>query len=167
MTSSAVRTLFPLVRRDEARALLDRFLPELADDLDGLARSPARALRRYMLPPVALTLAAAAAAWALTPAGPWGLLAVPLAAAYGAQRHRDAGWRLAGGRLTVRSARLARRTVLAPGRRRESHTLKQTQLQRRARLADVVVPFGSGTVARAHHLEAATAGELFERLSRL
>jgi putative membrane protein len=164
---TVVKTLFPLVRRAETRAFLDRFLPELADDPDRLARPPARALRRYALPPAALALAAAAAAWALTPAGPWPLLAVPLAGAYGAQRYRDAGWRLEDGRLAVRSARLARRTVLAPGRRRESQTLAQTQLQRRARLADVYVEFGSETVARAHHLDSDTAAGLFERLSRL
>ena len=118
-------------------------------------------------PPLALTLAASAAAWALTPAGPWGLLAVPVAAAYGAQRYRDAGWRLAGGRLTVRSARLARRTVLAPGRRRESHTLEQTQLQRRARLADVVVPSGAGRSRARTTSRRRRPASLFERLSRL
>ena len=164
---SAAKTLFPLVRRGDARAFLERVLPELADDLDRLARPPVRALRPYVLPPAALALAAAAAAWAFTPAGPWALPVVAVAAAYGAMRYHDAGWRLEGGRLVVRSARLARRTVLAPAHRRESHTFEQTRLQRRAGLADVLVPFGSDTVARAHHLEAPAAGDLFERISRL
>jgi putative membrane protein len=104
---TAAQTLFPLLRRDEARAMLDALLPELADNPDGLERPPARALRRYVLP------------WALLPLPllyftPWALLLAPLGAAYGVARHRAAGWRLADGRLAVRSLLLARVTVLAP-----------------------------------------------------
>ncbi len=54
---AAAQTLFPLLRRAEVREFLDRLLPELADDLDGLAPPPPRALRRYVLPPAALGLA--------------------------------------------------------------------------------------------------------------
>ena len=91
----------------------------------------------------------------------------PLAAAYGALRFRAAGWRLDDGRLAVRSPRLARTTVLAPGHRRESHALAQTRSSAAPGWPTSVVAFGSETVARVHHLEAATAAGLFERLSRL
>ena len=53
--------------------------------------------------------------------------------------------------------RLARTTVLAPARFRESHTLAQNLLQRRADLADLEVAFGKQTTARIRHLEAADA----------
>ena len=43
-----------------------------------------------------------------------------------------AGWRLEGGRLAVRELRIARVTVLAPARLRESHTYTQNLFQRRA-----------------------------------
>ncbi len=71
--AAAAQTLFPLLRRDEVRPFLDELLPELADDLDGLEPPPARAARRYALPPAALGSVVAVAAWAFTPAGPWAL----------------------------------------------------------------------------------------------
>jgi len=162
---AAAQTLFPLLRRAEVRELLDRLLPEMADDLDGLSPPPRRALRRYVLPPAALGLAAGALAWAFAPVGPWALaLALP-AGGYGALRFRAAGWRLEGGRLAIRSLRIARSTVLAPGVNRESHAIVQTLLQRHAHLADVHVRFGKQTGAGVRHLEAATAADLFARLS--
>jgi putative membrane protein len=56
---------------------------------------------------------------------------------------------------------LARTTVLAPARNRESHDLAQTPLQRRARLADVEVEFGKGTSARIRHLDVDVARGLW------
>ena len=85
-------------------------------------------------------------------------LIVPLIGGlYGLAQWRAAGWRLRDGRLAVRALRIARTTVLAPARFRESHTLAQTVLQRRARLADLEVAFGKSTTARIRHLEAADA----------
>jgi len=162
---AAAQTLFPLLRRAEVREFLDRLLPELADDLDGLARPPRRALRRYVLPPAALGLAVGAVAWAFAPVGPWALALVLPAGGYGALRFRAAGWRLEGGRLAIRSLGIARSTVLAPGVNRESHAIAQTLLQRRAHLADVEVAFGKQTGAAVRHLEAATAADLFARLA--
>jgi len=132
----------------------------MADSLDGLAAPPGRALRRYALPPlVATTLLGAVAAVALS--SPWPLLAAPLGAVYGVLGFRAAGWRLQDGRLAIRSRRLARSTVLAPAAGRESHDLDQSVLQRRARLADVVVAFGKGTIARIRHLDADDARGLW------
>jgi putative membrane protein len=165
--AAAAQTLFPLLRRDEVRGLLDELLPELADDLDGLERPPRRAARRYALPPAALGAVAAATAWALTPAGPWVLPAVLLLGGYGFLRYRSAGWRLTEGRLAIRSLRFARTTVLGPARYREWQELSQNPLQRRARLADVFVAFGKQTGARIRHLEAPTAAGLYDRVSRL
>jgi putative membrane protein len=165
--ATAAQTLFPLLRRDEVRGFLDELLPELADDLDGLERPPARSARRYVLPPAVLGAVAAAAAWAFTPAGPWVIPAALLLGGYGWLRYRAAGWRLAEGRLAIRSLQLARTTVLGPARYREWHELSQHPLQRRARLADVFVAFGKQTDARIRHLEATTAAGLYDRLSRL
>jgi len=161
---AAAQTLFPLLRRDEVRPFLDELLPELADDLDGLEPPPPRAARRYALPPAVAGLAAAAAVWAFTPGGPWALPAAILCGGYGLLRYRAAGWRLRDGRLAVRSLRLARVTVLGPASHREWHEVAQNVLQRRSRLADVVVTFGKRTSARVRHLEAATAARLFDRL---
>ena len=164
--AAAAQTLFPLLRREEVRPFLDELLPELADDLDGLERPPARAARRYALPPAALGAAAGAALWAFTPAGPWALPLAALLAGYGLLRFRTAGWRLSEGRLAVRSLMLARTTVLGPAHYREWHERRQNLFQRRARLADILVAFGKRTGARVRHLDAATAAGLFDRLSR-
>lgn len=155
---TAAQTLFPLLRRAEVRAFLDELLPELADDLDGLAAPPRRALRRYVLP-------WAVAGLPLLALTPWALLLSLLGAAYGALRYRAAGWRLAGGRLAVRSLVFARTTVLAPAANRESHSLSANVLQRRAGLADVSVAFGKTTRARVRHLEAPTARRLWENVN--
>ena len=163
--AAAAQTLFPLLRREEVRPFLDELLPELADDLDGLERPPARAARRYALPPAALGAAAGAALWAFTPAGPWALALAALLAGYGLLRFRTAGWRLDGGRLAIRSLWLARTTVLGPARYREWHELSQNPFQRRGRLADVFVAFGKQTDARVRHLELATATALYDRVS--
>jgi uncharacterized membrane protein YdbT with pleckstrin-like domain len=115
-------------------------------------------------------LAATAAAIAADPLGAagalaigsaWPLLLAPLGIFYGLLGFRAAGWRLQEGRLAVRSRRLARSTVLARAAGRESHDLAQTALQRRARLADVAVAFGKGTVARIRHLDADEARGLW------
>jgi putative membrane protein len=155
---AAAQTLFPLLRRKEVRAFLDELLPELADDVDGLAPLPARALRRYVLPPAAAALIVGAAAWPVTHFG--ALIAVPVAA-WGLARFRAAGWRLRDGRLAARHLMFARTTVLAPAALRESVTLGQTVLQRRGRLADLVVAFGKRTQARVHHVDVDAASEAF------
>ena len=160
---AAAQALFPLLRRAEVGAFLEQLLPELADDIDRLQVLPRRALRRYVLPPAVLALVVAAGAWPFI--GPWGMLAVPPAALYGLARFRAAGWRLADGRLVVRSLMLARTTILAPAGLRESVTLGQTVLQRRGRLADLAVTFGKRTKARVHHLDAAAARAAFDRFA--
>lgn len=157
---AAAQTLFPLLRREEVEPFLRELLPELADRLDGLAVPPPRALRRYVLPPLAFT-AMVGGGGALALDSLWPLLAAPAGGAYGALAFRAAGWRLEAGRLAIRSRRLARSTVLARAAGRESHELDQTVLQRRARLADVAVAFGKGTVARIRHLDADDARGLW------
>jgi putative membrane protein len=153
--ASAARTLFPLVRVRDVQAFLDEFLPELADDPRGLTPPPPRAARRYLLPPALAGVAVTIGAWFVV--GAFAPLALVAGAAYGHARWRAAAWRLADGRLAVRSMLLARTTVLAPARFRESHTIAQNLFQRRADLADLEVAFGKQTTARIRHLEAADA----------
>ena len=153
--ASAARTLFPLVRLRDVDAFLSEFLPELADDPRGLERPPRRAARRYLLLPVVVGALVSLGAWFLV--GAFAPLALVAGALYGHARWRAAAWRLEDGRLAIRSMLLARTTVLAPARNRESHTLVQNLLQRRADLADLEVAFGKQTTARIRHLEAADA----------
>jgi putative membrane protein len=158
--ASAARTLFPLVPVRDVRAFLEEFLPELADDADGLERPPARAARRYLLAPALLGIVLAAGAWWLV--GAWSPLAL-LVALYGWAQYRAAGWRVRDGRLAIRTLRIARVTVLAPTRLRESHTVSQNIFQRRASLADLSVAFGKSTTAHIRHIEAADAAGALTR----
>ena len=153
--AAAARTLFPLVRLRDVDAFLQEFLPELADDPRGLSSPPRRAARRYILLPTLLGALVTFAAW--FEVGPPALAGVLFGFLYGHERWRAAAWRLADGRLAIRSMRLARTTVLAPAHNRESHTLVQNLLQRRADLADLEVAFGKQTTARIRHLESTDA----------
>jgi putative membrane protein len=163
--AAAAQTLFPLVRRAEAEAVLARFVPALAGALDGLEPPPARAARRYVLPAVVAALVPAVALVVVVPAAwPAAPAAVALVAAHGWARFRAAGWRLDGGRVVVRSRRLARTTLVARVARLQEHSLAQTPLQRRAGLARLAVAVGSGRRAAVAHLELAVARALFDRL---
>lgn len=160
---NAAQALYPLLRRAEVRGFLDELLPELADDLDGLAGLPRRALRRYVLPPAVAGFVVGGALWPLI--GPWGLLLVAPAATWGMLGYGAAGWRLRGGHLAVRRLGFARTTVLARTAYSESQTLAQNVLQRRADLADLSVAFGKRTTARVHHLDAGLARDAFAQLT--
>jgi putative membrane protein len=160
--ASAARTLFPLVRLRDVEGFLGELLPELADDPEPSDRPPPRAARRYLLWPLLVGAAFAAAAAFLV--GPYALAVLVLAALYGRAHWRAAAWRLRDGRLAVRSLLLARTTILAPARFRESHTLEQNVFQRRASLADLEVAFGKQTTARIRHLDAAVARDAWEAL---
>ncbi|MGH2716453.1 MAG: PH domain-containing protein, partial [Thermoleophilaceae bacterium] len=192
--AAAAQTLLPLVRVRDVDRLLTKFVPALAEPGEGgvaserpsdragtaatrgprsalaysaapLDTPPARARRRYVLPPA---LAGAALGGALTVVVPAAWPALPALAliggADGLLRHRSAGWREDGGRLVVRRRVLARRTLLARVDRLQEHGLRASPLQRRAGLADFEAAVGSGRTGRVRHLDASVAGALFERL---
>jgi putative membrane protein len=163
--AAAARTLFPLLRRGEVEPFLAALLPELADDPGGLEPPPARAARRYVLPRTLAGLAVGGGAWAVS-GTPWPLLVPPLLALDGWLDYRAAGWRLRDGRLAMRSRRLAWSTLLTPAARLQQHSIAQSPLQRRARLADLAVAVGKGGHAQVRHLELPVAAELWERLRR-
>ena len=159
---AAAQTLFPLLRRaTRSSRSCASCCPRWPTRSTGSPPPPPRALRRYVLPPLAADRAAGRGGRARD--------REPVAAAGSRRsapptarsRFRAAGWRLEGGRLAVRSRRLARSTVLAPAAGRESQDLDQTALQRRARLADVAVAFGKGTIAQIRHLDADVARGLW------
>jgi len=168
--AAAAQTLLPLVRVRDVPRLLAEFVPALAEvapqaDAPALERPPARARRRYALPPA---LAGAALGAVLTVFVPAAWPSVPLLALLGAAegllRYRSAGWRDDGRRLVVRGRVLARRTLLARVDRLQEHGLRASPVQRRASLADFEAAVGSGRKGRVRHLEAGVAGALFERL---
>jgi len=165
--AAAAQTLFPLVRRAEAEALVARFVPALAGPLDALAPPPRRAARRYVTVPVLAVAPVAAALVAVVPAAwPAAPLLLALAVAAGLARFRAAGLGLDDERVLVRSRLLARTTLVARTARLQEHSLAQSPLQRRARLARLAIAVGAGRRAGVAHLDLAQAREAFERLRR-
>jgi putative membrane protein len=180
--AAAAQTLLPLVRVRDVPRLLEEFVPALAAGAvpeaaaaerapaataaaPALERPPARARRRYALPPALFGAAVGAVLTAFIPAA-WPAVPVlaMLGAAEGLLRYRSAGWRDDGRRLVIRGRVLARRTLLARVDRLQEHGLRASPVQRRASLADFEAAVGSGRKGRVRHLEAGVAGALFERL---
>jgi putative membrane protein len=178
---AAARTLFPLLPIAAVDAQLATFVPALAGSVTPAAasspaaapspgtlrfeRPPVRAARRYVIPgtlAVLLVTIAAALAWPLA----WGAIPVltALAALDGLARYRSAGWRLDGDRLQLRRGSITRRTLIARPTRLQDHSIGQTELQRRARLADISITVASGADSTVAHLDSGDAGALFERL---
>ena len=159
---AAAQTLFPLVRRRDAEAVLARFVPDLAGALGPLSRPPRRALVGHLLPgALAGGFIAAAGAWVSPDLWPASVAVGVLAVGHGLSLYRSAGWRAADGRVVVRQRRVARHTLIALAHRLQERSVTQTPLQRRRRLAGFEVAVGSGRRARIAHLDARAAHDLF------
>jgi putative membrane protein len=162
---AAARTLFPLVRRRDIPALLERFVPDLAGGIDRLEPPPRRSLRRYVTPPALVGLAVGAAATAalpvLWPAAVAGLL---LGGGLGVARHRAAGVQLEAGRVVLRRRGIARTTVLARRHRLQAQHLSVSPFQRRADLATLGIELGSGTSVAVQHVDGGHGRRAFEAL---
>jgi len=156
--AAVTQTLFPLVRRRDAAAVVDLLVPALAGPLEPLHGAPRRALRPYVAVPVLVAAVPSVAIAVLAPAA-WPAIVALIAGAValGVLRHRAAGWRLDEDRIVLRSRRIARTTLVASVRRLQEHGIRQTPLQRRIALADVGVAVGSRHRAHVRHLEEATA----------
>jgi putative membrane protein len=164
---ATAQTLLPLVRRSDVPAVLAELLPELAVPLEGLDRPPARALRRYVLPPLVVATVTAGATVAVLGAAALPALAVVLVAvAWGVARHRTAGVRLDGEeRLVMRSRGLSRTTAAIAGRRLQSVHRAANPFQRRARLATLSADVSSGRRFSVPHLDAEVSDALLHRLA--
>jgi putative membrane protein len=165
--AATAQTIFPLVRRDEVPELIARYLPEFEGELDGLESVPPRAARRYILP-LALPWPVAAVVLALV-VGSAGLLLAAgtlIGVALGFARYRAAAYRLDGERVIFRGRRFARSTAVAkPARLQEVH-VTANYLQRRGRLATLVVGIGSGRRIGVKHLGDDVARGAFAALGR-
>jgi putative membrane protein len=163
---AAAQTLFPLLRRRDLEDVLARLVPELAGALGPVSGPPRRALAAYVLPgALAALFAVALCVWQLPALWPVAAVVALLAAAHGVARHGAAGWRMEDGRVLLRRRRFARRTMIALVARLQEHTLAQTPLQRRRRLAGLALAVGSGRRTGVAHLDVAVAERLFAELT--
>lgn len=167
-------TLFPLLPRRQAQALLEAVAPEFAVE-PALTPLPRRARRRYAFRaavPVLFIVAVSAApiylasrsvALASLPL----LLVIP-GVLHGLLRHRAAGYALVADRLVVRSRLLSRTTSIAPRKRLQSRGSVRSPFQRRLRLATFearVASGGGGSDLRVVDLDHDSARALLQDLS--
>lgn len=156
-------------RAETAAAAETAARPEMATEVfpGRLAAPPRRALRRFVVPPLAAGLVLAAVPLAVFEADALITLVLPVVGvALGVARYRAAGWRLDGGRLVLRSRRVARTTAIADPRRLQRITGAQSALQRRAGLGDVEVAVSSGRRLGVAHLDEPVVLDLVGRLAR-
>jgi len=154
--------LFPLLPRDEVQEFLAGAAPEFAV-APALKPLPRRSLRRYVFRatiPALLVCVAALVCLVVFGSALWllSLLLLPLFAAYGWLRYRDAGWALEGDRLLVRHRLLGRKTAVAPRRRLQSRGVTSSPFQRRRQLATFVAEVASGSGGSALHVRDLDAG---------
>jgi putative membrane protein len=157
-------TIFPFMPRSGVQALLDQVAPEFSVDVDSarLNPLPKRALRRYVIGDTLVTAIVIAAIllgiwyWRENIAAWWYLLLaiVPFQAMMGWLAYRDAGWRVDGPLLLLRSRSFTRSTLVTTRRRVQHRKITANPLQRRARLATlhvaVAAGLGGGTTSLAH-----------------
>jgi putative membrane protein len=175
--------LWPLLRKDDAMALVAEVAPSLATNIDpaGLAGPPPRALSRYLVIDIVswavfggLILGAT---WAVTSGVLpfrwtwlhwwWGglvLAALPLVAVSAFMRYRDAGWRIDPSELLViSSGGFTRKTTVVPRRRIQFRIIERNVFQRRAELATLKVAIasgGGGSQASIEHLDQEVVSEI-------
>jgi putative membrane protein len=149
------RSLFPLLRLEDAVALVGRALPELAWSPGPLTAVPVRARRRYFTLPVLIGLALTAGLYALPGWGEYlALIPLPIALLVGWGQAGDAAWAMDATTVTFRWRRvLARHTVIARRPRIQLIEVSRTPFQRRAGLAGVRMLLSSKRKARLRHLE--------------
>lgn len=181
-------TLWPVLRKDEAMALVAEVAPSLATDIDpaGLAGPPPRALSRYLVVDIVGWLlfggVLLAATWAVTSGVLpfrwtwlewwWGvvvLAALPVVAVDAVMRYRDAGWRIdPSDLLVISSGGLTRKTTVVPRRRIQFRVIERNIFQRRANLATLSVAIasgGGGSRARIEHLDQEVVSEIVADLA--
>lgn len=162
--------LMPFLRRKDLPQFLQQIVPEFAADLRGVHRLPTRALRGYMIKSSILPGLVVCAASIFF--YPWGLLSALLllvSVSYGWMRYRDAGWRIADGRMIVRWRRGGRCTAIVVRHRTQAFQVAESPFQRRIRLTTVrwrVASGHAGTVYSIIGVDEQTADECLLWLER-
>ncbi|MET0863157.1 MAG: PH domain-containing protein [Nakamurella sp.] len=148
------RMLFPLIRTDRARALIDRALPELAWPSEPLHPIPQRIHRRYLTLP--LEYGAGFTLLLIFLPGWWAWLAVlpiPAAIALGVARAREGGWFVNDRTVILRWRRgLSRQTVVAHLGGPQKTAWNSSPFKAQAHVAGFEMHFSSGREAKIRYM---------------
>ena len=162
------RMLFPLIRMDQAAALVRAALPELLWRPVPLVPIPPGARRRYLTLPLLIAVPPAIAlSWLPGRAGWFALLPIVVALLVGWGQAADAAWSMDEDTVTIRWRRiLARHTIIARRHRVQLTQVTRTPFQRRAGLAGVRLKLSSRRRATVRHLAVADATLLLHAVGR-
>jgi putative membrane protein len=148
------RMLFPLIRTDRARALIDRALPELAWPSAPLNAIPHRIHRRYLILP--LEYGAGFTVLMVFLPGWWAALAVvpiPSAVALGVARAKEGGWFVDDRSVILRWRRgLSRQTVIAHLGGPQKTAWNSSPSKAKANVAGFEAHFSSGRKAKIRYM---------------
>lgn len=162
------RMLFPLVKIEHARALVNRALPELQWPQEPLHPIPQRIHRRYLTVPleygagftVVLTFLPGWWAWLA-------VLPIPLAIALGVARSREGGWWVDEHTVVLRWRRLlARQTVIAHLYGVQRTEWSSSPFKARAHVAGFEMHFSSDRLAKIKYMEDVDALMLLHAVGR-
>ncbi|MEP6562813.1 MAG: PH domain-containing protein [Nakamurella sp.] len=148
------RMLFPLIRTDRARALIDRALPELAWPSAQLHPIPRRIRRRYLTLPLeygagfTLLLSFLPGSWAWLAVVP-----IPSAVALGIARAREGGWFVDERTVILRWRRgLTRQTVVSHLAGPQKTAWNSSPFKAKAHVAGFEMHFSSGREAKIRYM---------------
>ena len=154
VANTARRTLFPLIKTAQARALIGRALPEIVWPATPLNTLPERIHRRYLTVP--LEYAAGFTVLTLLLPGWWRLLAVlplPLAYLLAVSRAREARWQLDEHAVILRWRRLlSRNTVIAHRSGAQRTEWSSSPWKAKAGVAGFTMHFSSGRRAQIRYM---------------
>ncbi len=159
VANNARRTLFPLIKTAEARALIARALPEMHWPAAPLQKLPEKIHRRYLTVP--LEYGAGFTVLSLLLPGWWRLLAVaplPLAYLLGVVRARESAWQLDDEAVVLRWRRVLTRNMVIAHRTGAQRTeWASSRWKARAGVAGFTMYFSSGRRARIRYMLAQDA----------
>ncbi len=136
--------ILPIVKKGKIPGLLEPHLTDYQFRVN-LSPAPPRAYRRYLLkgwlfflPIIALAI------WFLRPWGYAALILLALSAIWSYLNYKDAGWSLDEGMLTFRYRNMAKNTVYMRKNKIQSFSVKQSNFQKKKKLATVEAIVMSG-----------------------
>lgn len=135
--------LFPLIRKRELISTLSLVVPEFATGLE-VETLPRRARSRYLLVNMVPALIFAVI---LSIYVPWGYLSwalLPLTFLLGQVQYRDAGLKVMGDKIVMRTRWLGMKTMIIPRRRVQSLVISTSFLQKRKELQTAAISIASG-----------------------
>lgn len=140
-------TLFPILAKERIYEFIQQVIPEYNVQTE-IEEVPKRALRRYLLRMVWISLVIILVLWTFVPNGVYSLLILIPALILGYLQYRDAGIGEEDQTLLLRFRQLSKTTAIVKRYRIQAAETKQNPFQQRLKLSNYAVTVASGTQGR-------------------